>query len=156
VVEFKMKKILIGLSLIISSVTVACPSLDGKWLSSLEKFDQFNKRWANVDSKAWSFMLQTQGHELIEYKSSKEMVISSPEIEIKIGDKKMMRPSSEEHMNFNVLGCTENNIVLKYEQNDKVQISTLYFENKDTYWVYMGKVGSDGNSHIREYYMRNK
>jgi len=151
-----MKKIFIYLSLIIPSVTLACPSLDGKWLSSLEKFNQFNMRWANVDTRAWSFMVQTQGRELIEYKNSNEMVISFPEIEIKIGDKKMERPASKELVNFNILGCSEKNIVLKYERNGKTHLSNLHFENKDTYWVYMGKVGSDGNSHIREYYTRNK
>jgi hypothetical protein len=151
-----MKKILIGLSLVISTVTFACPSLDGKWLSSFEKFDQFNKRWANVDAKAWSFMVQTQGRELIEYKNNNEMIFTSPEIEIKIGDNTMKRPPSEETVKFNTLGCTEKNIVLKYERNGEAHLSTLNFENKDTYWVYMGKVGSSGNSHIREYYTRNK
>jgi hypothetical protein len=149
-----MKKILIFMCVVASNVAIACPSLDGKWISSLEKFDQFNKRWANVDTKAWSFMVQTQGHERIEYMGNKEMVVRSPEIELKIGENKMQRPSSEEHINFDILACTDKNIVMKYVRYGAVQISTLHFENKDTYWVYMGTADSDGNSHIREYYTR--
>jgi len=149
-----MKKILLCLSFMIPSVGLCCPSLQGTWSSSLDKFETFNKRWANVDNKAWSFMLQTQGHEEITFKGNKEMIIVTPEIEIKIGDKSMKIPRKEENININILGCSDKSISLKYERNGKVKISQFHFENEGVFWEYMGVPGRDGNSHIREYYTK--
>lgn len=147
-----MKKILIGLSFMIPSVGFCCPTVEGAWSSSIEKFKTFNKRWANVDDKAWSFMIQTQGHEVITFKNNKEMIITTPELELKMGDKKIKRPSKEERINIDILGCTDKSIVLKYERDGKVKISQLHFDNDDTFWEYMGVAGRSGNGHIREYY----
>ena len=138
----------------VPSVGFCCPSLEGTWSSSIEKFETFNKRWANVDHKAWSFMVQTQGHEDITFINNKEMIIVTPEIEIKMGNKKIRQPSKKERITINVLGCTDKNIVFKYERNGKVKISQLHFENDDVFWEYMGVVGRNGNSHIREYYTK--
>lgn len=149
-----MKKVVVALSLLIPSIGFTCPSLDGKWSSSKEKFVEFNKRWVNVESKAWSFMIQTQGIETIEFKSSGIMVISTPEVELVMGNKKIKRPESKEKINFSILGCNASSIVLKYERNEKTQISYIQFENDSTYWEYMGKPGRSGNGHIREYYTR--
>ncbi|WP_197411223.1 hypothetical protein [Colwellia sp. TT2012] len=118
-----MKTILICLSFMIPSVGFCCPSLEGTWSSSIQKFETFNKRWANVDNKAWSFMVQTQGHEVIMFKGNTEMIIVTPEIEIKIGDRKIKRQSKEERINIDILGCTDKSIVLKYERNGKVKIN---------------------------------
>ena len=57
------------------SIGFCCPALEGTWSSSSEKFEFFNKRWANVDEKAWSFMTQTQGHEVIMFKNKNNMLI---------------------------------------------------------------------------------
>ena len=138
----------------IPSVGLCCPALEGTSSSSIEKFETFNKRWANVDKKAWSFMVQTQGHEVITFKSNKEMIIATPEIELNIGDKIIKRPSKEERINIDILGCTDKNIVLKYERNGKVKISQFHFENENTFWEYMGVAGRGGNGHIREYYTK--
>jgi len=151
-----MKKILICLSFMMPSVALACPLLEGTWSSSLEKFEHFNKRWANIDKKAWSFMVQTQGHEVITFKGNTEMIIATPELELSMGERKIKRPSKEERINIDVLGCTDKNIVLKYERNGEVKISQLHFESDNTYWEYMGVAGRSGNGHIREYYTRTK
>ncbi len=151
-----MKKVVIGLSLLIPSIGFACPSLDGTWSSSKEKFVEFNKRWANVESKAWNFMIQTQGMETIEFKASGNMEISTPEIELVMGEKTIKRPASKEQIKFSVLGCNANSIVLKYERNGKARISHYKFENENTYWEYMGSPGRSGNGHIREYYTKNQ
>ncbi|NQZ80884.1 MAG: hypothetical protein HRT52_07690 [Colwellia sp.] len=151
-----MKKLLIGLSFMIPSVAFCCPSLEGTWSSSLEKFESFNKKWANIDKRAWSYMSQTQGYETIIFKDNKQMFVSTPEIAMKMGDKVMQLPSKEEQISFNVLGCTDNSIVLKYNRYGKTHISHLQFENDNTYWEYMGTSDSDGNSHIREYYTKTK
>jgi len=140
----------------IPSVAFCCPSLEGTWLSSLEKFESFNKKWANIDKRAWSYMSQTQGYETIIFKDNKEMFVSTPEIAMKMGDKVMQIPSKEEQISFNVLGCTDNSIVLQYNRYGNTQISHLQFENGTTYWEYMGTSDSDGNSHIREYYTKTK
>jgi hypothetical protein len=149
-----MKKILICLSFIVPNVAFGCPSLEGTWSSSIEKFETFNKRWANIDNKAWSFMLQTQGHEVITFKSNTMMIIATPELELKMGERKIKRAPKEERININVLGCTDKNVVLKYERNGEVKISQLHFENDDTFWEYMGVAGRSGNGHIREYYTK--
>jgi hypothetical protein len=149
-----MKKILICLSFMIPNVAFSCPSLEGTWSSSKEKFESFNKRWANVDNKAWSFMVQTQGHEVITFTGNTKMLIATPELELTMGDRKIKRPSQEERINIDVLGCTDKNIVLKYERNGEVKISQLHFENDDTFWEYMGVAGRSGNGHIREYYTK--
>lgn len=151
-----MKKVAICLSLLFPSVGFACPSIEGTWVSSLEKFESFNQQWANVEDKPWSFMIQTQGREIISYRDNAEMVIDSPETELEVGDKTITRPSSLERVPFSLLGCTENSVALQYERYGKKEISQLHFENDDLYWVYMGAAGADGNSHIREYYSRQK
>jgi hypothetical protein len=148
-----MVKILIGLSFIIPSIAFGCPAIEGKWLSSLEKFESFNKKWAKIDDRAWAFMSQTQGYETILF-NNKEMLISTPEIEVKVGEKSMKLPSKEEQISFNVLGCTDKSIVLKYERYGKIHISQLQFDSDNTFWEYMGTPDSDGNSHIREYYTK--
>lgn len=154
VLKSRMKKLLIGLSFILPSVGSCCPSLEGTWSSSIDKFEFFNKKWANIDEKAWSFMAQTQGREVIIFSDMKEMFIATPEIEVKMGERKMKIPSKEENISFNILGCTDKSIVLEYERYGKIQISQLHFENENTYWEYMGTSGGDGNSHIREYYTK--
>jgi len=151
-----MKKILLFLTFMIPNIAYCCPSLAGTWTSSLDKFESFNKKWANVDPKPWSYMIQTQGLEVIKFTANNEMLISSPEVDLKIGERKIKRPSSTERVKFDILGCSKNSIVLTYERNGNVGISELHFENDDSYWVYMGRAGADGNSHIREYYTRNK
>jgi len=151
-----MKKILICLSFMIPSTGFSCPLLEGTWSSSIEKFEAFNKRWANVDGKAWSFMIQTQGREVITFKSNQEMIITTPELELKMGDRQIKRPSKEERININILGCTDRSIILKYERSGKIKISQLHFENDNVFWEYMGVAGRGGNSHIREYYTKTQ
>jgi hypothetical protein len=151
-----MKKILICFSLMIPNVAFSCPLIEGSWSSSVEKFEAFNKRWAKVDSKAWSFMVQTQGHEVITFNDNTKMIIVTPELELKMGDRKIKRPPKEERIAIEVLGCTDENIVLKYERNGEVKISQLHFENDDTFWEYMGVAGRSGNGHIREYYTKTQ
>lgn len=68
----------------------------------------------------------------------------------------MKQPPKEEQINFDTLGCTNKSIFLKYQRYGKTQISQLHFDNDNTYWQYMGALGSDGNSHIREYYIKTK
>lgn len=72
----------------IPSVGFCCPSLEGAWLSSLQKFESFNRKWANIDDKAWSFMIQNQGHEVIVFNQMKEMLIAILEVKVKMGAKK--------------------------------------------------------------------
>ena len=140
----------------IPSVAFSCPSLEGTWESSKEQFETFNKRWANIDSKAWSFMTQTQGLEVITFKNNKVMIIATPEFELKMGDRKIKRPPKEERINIDILGCTDKNIALKYERNGEVKISQLHFESDNTFWEYMGVAGRSGNGHIREYYTKTR
>lgn len=141
--------------LAIPSAAFCCPSIEGTWLSSLEKFETFNSKRAKIDDKAWTFMSQTQGYESITF-NKKHMFISTPEIAVKIGGKSMKLPAKEEKIGFTVLGCTDKSIVLKYQRYGKTHISQLQFENDETYWEYMGAPDSDGNSHIREYYTKAK
>ncbi|MFY8350569.1 hypothetical protein AAEU29_08560 [Pseudoalteromonas sp. SSM20] len=149
-----MKKIIICLSLMLPNIAVSCPTLEGTWTSSIEKFKSFNKKWANLDARAWAFMSQTQGHELIEFNSKKEMRISTPEIQVKMGEKAITMPAKEELINYSVLGCNDTSIVLQFDRYGKTQISQFHFENETTFWEYMGSAKSDGNSHIREYYIK--
>ena len=151
-----MKKLLICFYFIIPSVGFCCPLLEGTWTSSLQKFESFNKKWANIDKKAWSFMIQTQGQEVIEFNNSNEMLISTPEIEIKMREKTIKLPKTTEKIKFNILGCTNQSIVLKYDRYGQAQITQLHFDDSSTYWEYMGVSGSDGNSHIREYFTKTK
>ncbi len=151
-----MKKTLLLLSVIVPSIGYCCPSLEGTWSSSLEKFASFNKQWANVENKPWSYMTQTQGHESINFTGKNEMVISSPATAIKMGNRTIEHPASEERITFDILGCTEKSIALQYKRYGKTEISQLHFENENTYWIYMGAAGSDGNSHIREYYTKSQ
>jgi hypothetical protein len=152
----KIKQLLIALSLLVPCIGYTCPTLDGTWTSSKEKFVEFNKRWANVESKAWNFMIQTQGIETIEFKASGNMIIDTPEVELVMGKNKIKRPSSKEQTTYKILGCNSNSIVLEYQRNGKTQISHLQFDNDNTYWEYMGKPGRSGNGHIREYYTREQ
>jgi len=152
-----MKKVLICLSLfLLPNAAFSCPVLEGEWRSSKDKFTEFNTQWANIESKAWHFMSQTQGLEIIKYQSDGKMIISTPEFELKMGEKVFKKEATEEKLNFQILGCDLNSVVLKYERSGKEQISHIQFENDNTYWEYMGKPGRSGNGHIREYYSKIK
>ena len=142
------------MSLIMPNVALACPSLEGTWSSSLEKFKTFNERWASIDDKAWSFMVQTQGHEVITFEGNTVMNIATPELELSMGNKKIKRPAQKERIDINVLGCTDKTIVLKYERSGEIKISQLHFDNDGLFWEYMGVAGRSGNGHIREYYVK--
>lgn len=150
----KVKKILIGMCLLIPHISYSCPALEGKWLSSVDKFQQFNRQWAHIEDKAWAYMMQTQGKEIINYQTDNVMVITSPEMVISMAGQNITQASSEEKIKFDVLGCTPQSIVIKYERYSQVNISHLQFENDNTYWEYMGTANNSGNSHIREYYTK--
>lgn len=149
-----MKKLILCLSLVLPNIAMSCPTLTGTWTSSSEKFELFNKKWANVEDNAWAFMTQTQGKEVITFNNKQEMRINTPDIEITMGEKTMTMPAKEERINYSILGCTDSSIVLQFERYGKTQISQLHFENETTYWEYMGNSQNDGNSHIREYYTK--
>ncbi|MCC2616302.1 hypothetical protein LJ739_08620 [Aestuariibacter halophilus] len=151
-----MKRILLCCSLIVPGIGYSCPELAGTWQSSAQKFESFNKRWANVDPDAWSFMTQTQGHEVIDFTTKGTMMISTPEIDLSMGDKTIKMPAKHELIPYDILGCTETSIVLKYDRYGETRISQLHFDSADTYWAYMGTAGGDGNSHIREYYTKTQ
>ena len=149
-----MKVVFITLALLLPQLSFACPLLAGKWQSSLEQFKQFNQRWANIDARPLSFMLQTQGKETIEYASDKQIKITGRAHQITMGERTLNIPSFAEESAYQSLGCTENSIAIKTKVADKWQISLLNFVTEDMYWVYMGDPESDGNSHIREFYIR--
>ena len=150
-----MKKILIPLLMLLPVTSQACPSLAGKWSSSLAQFQQFNQQWANIEEKAWSFMMQTQGREHITYSADNKMIIDSETTELVIGNKKMTRPAASEQLDFTILGCTNNSIVIQYDRYKQSQIAQLMFEDENNYWQYMGTADGGRNDHIREYYHRN-
>ena len=151
-----MRIVLLGLSLLLPISAKGCPALNGKWMSSLEKFTSFNKKWANVEEQAWSFMLQTQGKEAIEFTVDNLMLITTPEIALKRGEKTITLPASEERIEIEILGCTPDSTVIKFERYDKVHIAHLNFENKNVFWQYMGVPRQDGNSHIREFFVKKR
>ena len=151
-----MRIALLGLSLLLPISAQSCPALIGEWESSLEKFTSFNKKWANVEEQAWSFMLQTQGKELVEFTVDNQMLITTPEIALKRGDKTVTLPASEERIAIKILGCTADSTVIQYERYDKEHIAHLNFENKNVFWQYMGVPRQDGNSHIREFFVKKR
>lgn len=144
----------VSLVLSIPSISFACPVLEGTWLSSKALFINFNKQWANIEKPAWNFMLQSQGLEKIEFTSTRKMIIRTEKSAIIMGSKTIERPSTTEVLDFEVLGCTPQSMVIQYTRHEKPQISQLQFENDNTYWEYMGKPGRSGNGHIREYYTK--
>lgn len=149
-----MKKLILTFSLMIPNIVSACPDLEGTWLSSKEKFVEFNKKWANVETIAWDFMLQNQGIETIEFKPDNTMVISTPEVELVVGERKVKSPASKESIDFSILGCNKRSIAIMYERYGETQISKFHFENPNIYWEYMGVAGRSGNGHIREFYTK--
>ena len=151
-----MRVVLLGLSLLLPIGTQACPVLSGEWISSKEKFTSFNKKWANVEPQAWSFMLQTQGKEVVEFTADNQMLITTPEIALKMGEKTITLPASKERIAIKILGCTPDSTVIQYERYDKVHLTHMNFENQNVFWQYMGNPQQDGNSHIREFYVRKR
>ena len=151
-----MKIALLAVIVILPGVSIACPDLEGTWFSSKEKFIEFNQRWANIDTKAWSFMLQTQGLERIEFAAENKMTINTPESEIKLGERNITNKAKTEEINYRVLGCSEKGVVIEYRRYGDAQISHFQFDDQNTFWEYVGRPGQSGNGHVREFFTRKQ
>ena len=148
-----MKKILIVLTLL-PTFALACPNLIGKWESSLELFNEFNRKHALIEDKSWQFYEQLVGRTYIEF-DGENSVTSMDEIgELIIGEKAYPWNSDPITSKYEVIGCSTSVMVVKSWMNNEPVFSKLNFEDKDTFWSYSGIPNGTGNDHVREYYVR--
>lgn len=137
----------------LSSETFACPDFHGQWKSSKKDTLEFIKLWVKMEPKSLDFTKQIIGTMHISY-DEKSLKISDISRQIKVNGKLSIWGGTEEIVAYELLGCTDNQVVLKYELFDQEVIYILNFENEDTYWIYVGTPSFSGNAHYREFFVR--
>jgi len=148
-----MKQTILFLFLIFSSETFACPEFLGSWKSSKDDTLEFIERWAKIEPKSLDFIKQVTGTMHTEY-TKESMKITDESRQIEVNGKLVNWEGTKEDVAFEVLGCTDDQVVLKYELFDQDFITVLNFESENIYWVYAGSPGFTGNAHYREFFVR--
>ena len=144
------------LLILISSCSLACPKLEGKWHSSAALTNKFNDERAIIDEKTREFRAQLVGKSTVEYRKGEVSMTMPPSNKIIIQGKTYPWDSSQMRSKYSLLGCTKNSVMIKYEAFGSSSIYKLNFESADIYWVYDGQAGGNGNDHTREYFTRVK
>ena len=151
-----MKRITFLITTLFSYPIMACPSLEGTWLSSYDLSKSFNDERAVIEERTKEFRSQLIGKSTVTYTKDTVSLEMEPIDKVVIQGKEYPWDSSPMTSPYKVLGCTENTIVIKFSAGDTPFINKLNFENKNTYWVYEGQANGTGNDHTREYFVRAK
>ena len=151
-----MKAKVIFLLSIFTVPSYACPSLDGVWKSSLSMSRDFNISRSKIEERTREFRDQIIGKSSVTYIDSVVNFTYKKIPEIVIQGKKYPWDSFDITSAYEVLGCTENQLVMKWSAFDTNFITTLNFENDSVYWVYEGMPNGTGNDHTREYFVRER
>ena len=151
-----MKAKIIFLLSIFSVQSYACPSLDGVWKSSLSMSRDFNISRSLIEESTREFRDQIIGKSSVTYIDSVVSFTFEKTPEIVIQGKIYPWDLSNITSAYEVLGCTENQMVMKWSAFDTDFITTLNFENDNVYWIYEGMPNGTGNDHTREYFVRER
>lgn len=149
-----MKQIITLALALLPTLSISCPDIYGKWKSSSEMTMRFTDKWAKIENRSFEFLKQITGTAEIEYQKNKMILTEIPKRNIIVNGKTMPWEGTNETVAFEVLGCTNNGIAIKYNMSGIEYINLLYFENNDTYWEYAGRPEFTGSAHIREYFVR--
>ena len=132
----------------------SCPSLEGVWKSSLPISKKFNISRAKIEKRTREFRDQIIGKSSTTYVDGIMTITFIETPTITIEGKESPWDSSEIVSEYKILGCTKNQLVLKWSAFHNDFISTLNFESENTYWIYEGMPNGTGNDHTREYFVR--
>lgn len=149
-----MKYVAASFFVLFSTQALACPDFRGKWESSGSLSAAFNDNHAVIEDRTREFRSQIIGKSTVTY-TQKRVTMEMDNIEfVSINGVVFPWDSSPMTGPYEVLGCTDNVVVIRINYNDVVLINTLNFEDENTYWVYEGTPGGTGNQHTREYFVR--
>lgn len=151
-----MRIVLSIIGCILSLSARACPDVLGEWHSSANLSKAFNDKHAVIAERTKEFRSQLIGKSTVTYTDGVVTLEMEPINEVTINGNKYPWESTRISSPYEVLGCTENVLVLKVTINGIDVIDKLNFENKDIYWVYEGMPSGTGNDHTREYFQRAK
>lgn len=153
-----MKLCLTVILFFLSHSTVACPKLTGTWKNSLHHFIEFNDRWAKGEKRFRFIHEQAQGKTTVEYRDDGEMsyIMEPREMErpSHSGKEKIEIPGFKEETKYEILGCTDRKIAIKYKLRGTQILTLLYFHGNNKYFEYKGDPRLSGHDHIREYFVR--
>lgn len=147
-----MKKIAL-LLFFFSMSSFGCPELEGRWKSSKDKTMEFTQKWVNLEPKRLEFYSQIFGVQQIEYLEGKFIIDEIPRYKITIEGEEYDWGGEKEIVDYELLGCTSNQISIKFNLYNMEWIEVLNFINENMYWIYTGSQNME-NGHTREYFER--
>lgn len=106
-------------------------------------------------TKKLKFYEQIFGVQRIEYFEDNFIIHEIPKYKIKIEGKEYDWSGEKEIVPYVSLGCTSNQVVIKYKISGSEWIQTLNFMNDDMHWVYTGSPNMQ-NYHTREFFKKVK
>ncbi len=149
-----MKLSILLIVILFPCLAYACPDFYGEWASSKELTMSFNRRWANIEERAMSLLNQTTGTATVNYLQNELVLSDIPSRKITINGEQFDWNGTNQTVHYEVLGCTEKMVSIKYRLFDNDFIVTLNFQADDIYWVYSGHPELTENAHTREYFER--
>ena len=116
----------------------------------------FTNKWTKIEERAKSLLEQITGTAVVEYTTSKMIITDIPIKQISINGKQSEWHGLNQTIEYNLLGCTDDSVAIKYSLFGYDFIEQMYFINEDTYWIYSGSAKLTENSHTREFFVRVK
>jgi hypothetical protein len=147
---------------IMATVTLAAPAfsddadlashLDGRWQSDWPRTKKHIDADCKTNAESLRLMERLMGKMTIQYEGNRALV-TMPEIRYTTDGKERVIEGWTSEENMTVLGRTKTQIALRERSGDKDYLHLLTFEDRDTYWVYLGYSPWAG-FHVREYFRR--
>ena len=141
--------------IVIPSSVAACPDYIGKWRSSRQLTMEFNNRLSSAEPKVRELLPQITGTVAVEFTDREMKFTDVPSRKIVIHGKESEWTGLNETVDYDLLGCTESVVVIRFSLYGAEMISKLHFEDRNTYWEYLGDTNPVINAHAREYFVRD-
>jgi hypothetical protein len=117
---------------------------------------EFNNKYSPTEPKNSELLPQITGTLTTEYTENNIIFTDIPSRKISIHGKEREWKGINETVSYVLLGCTDSTVAIKYSLYNTEFISQLYFQDKNTYWEYLGNTNPVMNAHSREYFVREE
>ena len=152
-----MRRLLAALmSILVTVVVQANPSLVGTWMSSHDLTMAFADKHAKLEERTERFLDQIMGHLTLRF-DDKYVASEMPDWDVEISGKWRHMTGFRETTEYKILFSNDNVIVVKGRQQvtGKEVVTVYNFVDKDTMWVYQDSADKNiPDLNIREYFVR--
>ena len=143
---------------VISTSAGADSRLIGKWVSDRDMTISFVKKHLKRTDEQLEVLAQMFGRMVIVIDKEGQYSINYPDHEIQTQKKSYEMEGFEAEGSYKVLGTDKNSTAIKLNASNKDdgKIELIHFVSEDVIWIYSGGDEFLEDSHIREYFRRNK